>query len=84
MYHKYDRFANPSVMIKELVWEPLIERRVMAKTITAYEILNKLITFHEEGSIPLVQQLSRYLTATQTSIRIHTFQVQQNCWTIDN
>ena len=42
-YDNYDRLASPSVMIEELVWEPLIKRRTKAKAIIAYNIFNQLI-----------------------------------------
>ena len=57
VYYNYDRFASLSIMIEELLWGPLIERRVKAKTITAYEIVNHLTEISRErfGLVQLVQ-----------------------------
>ena len=49
--NNYDRFASPSAMIKELGWEPLIERRAKAKAITTYKIINQLIDIPRERFI---------------------------------
>ena len=40
VYNNYDRLASFSVMIEELGWGPLIERRAKAKAIIAYKIFN--------------------------------------------
>ena len=51
MFTNYDRFASHSVMIEDLGWEPLVEKRAMAKTIISYKILNELIDIlHERSS----------------------------------
>ena len=46
----YDRFASESLMIKELGWEPLIERRAKAKAMTAYKFSISSLTFNVKGS----------------------------------
>ncbi len=49
--NNFNRFASPSAMIKELGWEPLIERRAKTKAIIAYKIINQLIDIPRERFI---------------------------------
>ena len=48
VYNSYDRFTSPSVMIEELGWELLIERRAKSKAIRTYKILNQLMDIPQE------------------------------------
>ena len=66
MFDSYDRFASPSVMSKELGWEPLIERSAKVKSITAYKTLNQLIDNPGER----FSQSNIYHTRNQTTLQV--------------